>query len=244
MLYCPQENGISGPHPIMRRGKEGVSEMPRMAIVTGLPALAVALAAGPMSADVVFNSFGPGNTYLTTGGWVVAGSAVSGTGGVKAAAMLFVPTADYYFHSLELVLAGYSGPNIVKIALMADGGNVPGLELESWTLTNAMGGTSGALVHVNSTSNPLLSNNTNYWVAAFPVDNYTYAKWLPNPTGMVSTLALGDEGDWTLLCRAPGVFRVVGHPGSPEIPEWSSPMLALAAGLPLGVARMRQKTRR
>ncbi len=217
--------------------------MPRMALVTGLLALAAVLAAGPVPADVVYNSFGPGDTYLTSGGWLIAGSAVSGTGTVKAAAMPFVPTADYYFDSLDLVLARFSGPNIVKIALMSDNANAPGLEMESWTLTNAMGGPSGAVVHVNSASNPQLSSSLQYWVAAFPGDSYTYAKWLPSSTGTVSSVALGDDGNWTLLCRTPGAFRVTGHPGSPEIPEWSSLMLVLAGGLSLAAVRMRRKAR-
>jgi hypothetical protein len=134
-----------------------------------LPACAI-----PVSPVVVYDSFGPGNTYLTTVGWGVEGAAAAA--GFRGQAEWFVPGVDGNLNTIQLAMFRSRGSGLSNIYLAADNGGIPGTILESFLNVLSPGG----LITLNSVAKSLLSAGSEYWICAEPADGSTVSGWYEN----------------------------------------------------------------
>jgi hypothetical protein len=117
--------------------------------------------ATPARATIVFDNFGPGNSYQS-GGFQVAG-----TGSVG---MRFTPSSSGFF-SLLKIAAGTTGspPTPYQVSLRADNGGVPGgiLETLNFDVTTTFG-TNNAPTVVAASGATFLDSQATYWLFASP----------------------------------------------------------------------------
>jgi|GEM_PF-1344263 len=181
-----------------------------------------------ISPVVAFNSFGPGNTYLTTVGWGVEGASTSA--GYRGQAEWFVPGVSGNLSSIQLALFRSSGSGRSNIYLAQDNGGIPGTILESFLNVLSPGG----VLTLNSTAQSLLQAGNEYWLCAEPADSTTVSGWYYNNQSQANGFAYErSQWGWTAFGPPPavpasGVFRVSVTP----VPEPSAVGLA---GLGLGL---------
>ena len=196
------------------------------------------IGSGLVEADVLYNNFGPGDTFDTTTAYRVANN-VPFSSDLSPAMPFTVPLGtDYFFQSVEFAAAWindiepFPGKNF-SMALMTDASNMPGSELESFLFIDAVspffpdGG--GVVLSGTSTTNPVLTAGTQYWMMA-SAENGSEAGWnftLPNITGPFGIYIDGiwEPYDDSILAA----FRVTGEPVEP-IPEPGT-LLLLSTGL-------------
>jgi len=174
---------------------------------------------------VVFNSFGPGNTYGSGIVWGVSGASVSG--GYRGQAEFFTPAASGYLSSILLATYHVSGSGFSNFYIAQDNGNgIPGAILESFTdVLNANSG----LLTLTSTVRPLLQAGTEYWLCDEPAAANSYNAWYQNNQGYAPGFAFErSEWNWSAFWGAEnsGVFKVSVTP----VPEPSIKGVAILCG--------------
>jgi hypothetical protein len=173
---------------------------------------------------VVFNSFGPGNTYNSGILWAVSGASTSA--GYRGQAEFFTPGISGYLSSILLATGRVSGSRYSNFYIAQDNGSgIPGTILESFTsVQNANG-----LLTLNSTVQPLLQAGTEYWLCDEPTADNSYNGWYQNNQGYAPGFAFErSEWGWEAVSGPPnsGVFRVSVTP----VPEPSVTGLATLCG--------------
>jgi hypothetical protein len=202
-----------------------------MKTICCLLALAVfAMLAGRAEASpiVLYDNFGPGQSYDTGDSWAVD-SAPGYSGGL---AVSFTPATTVTFDAVLLPLDYFTGTNNVVVNLRPDVSGQPGaISLESFSLTGLIPAPASTVYQLNSVSNPVLNAGTTYWIAAFPGSSATETGWLWNSTGALGFSGTGDGGNTWTVTDSPGypapALEVLGNQVS--TPEPSS--LAMLAGL-------------
>jgi len=170
-------------------------------------------AANPSSAVetpvVVFDSFGPGNTYNTGVAWGIYGTGISA--GYRGQAEWFVPTISGNLSNFTLATFKVAGTGRSNFFLAEDSGaSTPGTILESFLERTI---TANGLMTVNSTSAPLLQAGTKYWLCQEPTDASTQNAWFQNNQNYHPGFAY-DRGAWgwsfveSGFAPPSGVFRV------------------------------------
>jgi hypothetical protein len=175
---------------------------------------------------VVFNSFGPGNTYNSGIAWAVSGA--SSSGGYRGQAEFFTPGISGYLSSILLATHRVSGSRLSDFYIAQDNGSgTPGAILESFTnIQNANG-----LLTLNSTVQPLLQAGTEYWLCDEPTADNSYNGWYQNNQGYAPGFAYErSEWGWEAVpadySPNSGVFQVSVTP----VPEPSVTGLATLCG--------------
>jgi hypothetical protein len=170
---------------------------------------------------VVFNSFGPGNTYNSGVVWAVTGASASG--GYRGQAEFFTPGISGYLSSIQLATYRLGGSGLSNFYIAQDNGSgIPGTILESFTsVLNANG-----LLTLNSTAKPLLQAGTEYWLCDEPAAGNSDNGWYQNNQNYTNGFAF-ERSEWgweAVTSHAPssGVFRVSVTP----VPEPSVTGLA------------------
>lgn len=160
---------------------------------------------------VVFDSFGPGNTYLTSVVWGVSGAATSG--GYRGQAEWFTPTVSGTLSSVTLATHRQSGSGLSDFFIAQDNGSGPGTILESFlsTANNPNG-----LLTLNSVSQPMLQAGVKYWLCDEPTDSTTSNGWFENSQNYTPGFAF-ERSEWGWSTFGPpsppsGVFRVLVTP--------------------------------
>ena len=152
--------------------------------------LALICQVGYLSADTVFDSFGPGNAYDTTTRYAV-GMTISHTNDPFEQARSFViPSGSDYLLDQITVAAGFfigdlGGPNAMTFSLMRDNSGQPGFLLESLMLTDLPSAWDvGGVITANSSMRSLLQAGQTYWIAATSPDTST--AWFSAPADSIT----------------------------------------------------------
>lgn len=185
---------------------------------------------------IIFDNFGPGDSYDTGNANDVYGPSVSASN-PRACAFPFTPSATYQFASAELPLGVNvfgSGPPTIVVELLSDNGGLPGTVLESFTFTNLVKSYSDKIVQATSILHPVLQLGTQYWLAALPGAANTSGIWnyaLPNTDGNKATTPdIGQTWKLNEFGEQPvSAFEIDGTPFS-AVPEPST-MALMFAGL-------------
>jgi hypothetical protein len=158
-----------------------------------------------LSPVVVFDSFGPGNTYLSSVVWGVSGASTSG--GYRGQAEWFLPGISGNLSSVVLATFRSSGSGRSNFYLAQDNGGIPGTILESYL--NVQNNPNGLLT-LTSAGQPLLQAGTKYWLADEPADLTTVNGWFENNQSFTNGFAF-ERSQWGWQAAdhaASGVFRV------------------------------------
>ena len=158
--------------------------------------LVVLLAAGQLQAAIIFNTFGPGDSYGTSS-WTIGYSGDEFDIGGKFAITVGIP---HTLDSIELAVGMYGGTKEIDVWLMSDAASEPGAIIEAFNFKNFP--EDGSILVGNSVLNPILTPGTNYWlIASAPHEDDTYAGWkISNPVVFIGILLGG--GSWGLVSWA------------------------------------------
>jgi hypothetical protein len=184
---------------------------------------------------LVFNSFGPGNTYNQGVVWAVGG--VSAPGGYRGQAEFFVPGISGYLSSVQLATFRLGGSALSDFFIAQDSSGIPGAVVESFSgVQNASG-----LLTINSVTQPLLQAGQKYWLCDEPDASNSYNGWYENNQNLANGFAFErSEWSWSPVgSPAPtsGVFSVSVTP----VPEPSTfGLLLLGVGLLAARCRRRE----
>ncbi len=190
-----------------------------------LPAALTPLPGAPV---VVFSNYGPGDTYNSSVGWGINGSAIQPYG-YRGQAQRFTPGITANLTSIELALFRWSGSGRSNFSLVEDAAGYPtGPVLENFS--NVL---SSAHTVLTSLAHPLLDAGTTYWLRAEPYDTTTSSGWYYNNQGASTTFGFSfSPGVWQVMpppAPADGVFRISATP-VPEPQVWALLVLAFAFG--------------
>lgn len=197
---------------------------------------------GAARADVLFNNFGPGDSYLGNTGWTVINGGPVGAH-IEEASSFTVSGGDFFFTTAEFGAGHLFGPNVLIVTLHDDAAGVPGDPIESVTLVDQLlrfpnkPQTNYPPVVAPFSGGTVLRDGSTYWLSMSTVtDTDAWAAWNYNITGDLGLRAFReDSGPWSPHTGDPrGVFRVNGAP----VP--SPATLALPVALALRAARRRR----
>ena len=138
-------------------------------LVLALAWLALSSAAQPVT---TYTSFGPGNTFNISSGWLVDGTQNPPEPYVGES-FAFTPSVSGHLSQLDLVLSANHDLSVdlanVSLALNSSR-NLPGTVLESFLNTpcGGYGGLSHPITSLSSSANPLLQAGATYWLCVEP----------------------------------------------------------------------------
>jgi len=113
-------------------------------------------AATASRADVIYTTFGPGQSFLASANWPVQGPQVT------EFAASFVPAGNFTLDSIQLALVLLSGSAALNVQVANDNMSAPGTPIETLSTTDIT--TTPAVVTIDSLSHPPLLSGATYWV--------------------------------------------------------------------------------
>ncbi len=200
--------------------------------------LALSIGVAVAAPVVVFNDFGPGNTYMPGPGITVGCGAVCWNDAGHSGAWSFVPATSVILSSVET--AAFLGPapsGSIVFTISTDAGGVPGGSLESFGLPLIQ---APQLIAFQSRLHIPLLAGQRYWFTAFTQDLVNQAAQIGiNSIGVAGPEAMRiGSGPWTpATSSAYAVFRIAGDTAIPE----PSTLCWVGAGL-LAVALRRRSS--
>ncbi len=206
---------------------------------------AAVLFSSALKADVIYNNFGPSQSFNTTFGLNL------NTLGVGVA---FTPLANsYLLDEIDFVVARFNtdvaNPNTIQAKLYADVGGLPATTaLESLTFTGTLGvllnppditGPVPTVIQLQSSGRPLMIAGQQYWVVLVDQTNGNVGDLIWNSDGNSTTgiVASKEQGQWSRLGNTAGALEVQGTIA--PVPEPGT-LLTLACGL-AGLVAVRRR---
>jgi len=177
--------------------------------------------ASATTSTVVFNSFGPGNTYNASVVWGITGAATSS--GYRGQAEFFVPSGSGALSSITLPTYRQSGSGRSDFFIAEDNGfGTPGDILESFLNT---ANNNNGLLMLNSVAKPQLQAGMKYWLCDEPADSTTINGWFEGQSYSPGFAFERSEWGWSFVAPPSvppsGVFSVSVVP----VPEPSAVLL-------------------
>ena len=184
--------------------------MKLISIAASSALLSLSLISTVGASTIVYDNFGPGDSYATNLLWALGQEA--GLGDIDRG-FGFTPSESGYLYSVEVAvsLTIFASPNVLDLWIMDDASGEPGNILESFHLVDAMGpaGSLNSPVTAIANGNTFLSASEQYWLIASLPDPATDAGWNFNTTGDIAPLATRfDSGNWTVNNQGSGAFRI------------------------------------
>jgi|SRR5688500_2086008 hypothetical protein len=197
-------------------------------------------------AVVLFNNWGPNNTYNGNTGWTVnIGAALQAH--LEQASVFTVTGGDYFLNTVDLAVGHLFGPNVLFVRLHADDNNKPGAVIAQTVVVDQM----QPLPSDPKVNHPpvvatfpgatLLEGGTNYWIS-LDVDTSVTDAWLAWNYNITNDRALRadrtDGGPWVTYPQFPeprGTMRINATP----VPEPTGVVLFAAVGMALARRRSR-----
>jgi len=174
--------------------------------------LVVLLAAGQLQAVPIFNTFGTGDTFWTSGGRVVGNPSFEFDIGSQFTITVGTP---HKLDSIEIAACLMQGTNEIEVWLMSDNTNEPGAIIEAFNFQNLPDYSSEnrPLLVGNSTLNPILMPGTNYWLVASAPNADTFAIWNYSDWANIGPMAMRQgTGDWYASNDTMTAYRINGSP--------------------------------
>jgi hypothetical protein len=155
--------------------------------------------------QTVFSTFGPEEAFDSvlpgpSVGAGVLGGFPAADGGITLACA-FTPAVSAYLSRVDLGMeykydpVKASGPANLYVIIAADEYGLPGAEIETIQVTNALGGIANAMgiVSANSAARPWLQAGTQYWLVVAPPDlRNTVFDWLLSPQPNLEVLSTSE----------------------------------------------------
>lgn len=193
-------------------------------------------------ATSIVNTFGPGDTYTTLAGLVVAGpssSFAADTGQANG----FVPVNTYTLDGIRLAAWISSGsPNELDVSLMTDASGLPsGVAMESWVFTGLT--QTGSIFSAASVLHPTLAAGSLYWLTA-SAPGSAEDGWFYEDQSFTNRYAESFHGTWVGFPSNNVAFEIDGtivSTGTP-VPEPATLVLT-ALGLAAVIRRPRSMNR-
>ncbi len=147
-------------------------------------------------ADTIFSNFGPSDSFQTGIGYTISGSS-SPIGDTIDSAMAFTSTGNFTLSQIDAAVGNVTGVNAVTFTLNTDVGGLPGVIMESWTVTGlpAFGG-SYAPVSLISLPGVMLNAGQSYWLEASAGDPTNWPAWNYNSIGETGPVDQYPGGGW------------------------------------------------
>jgi hypothetical protein len=185
--------------------------------------------------DIVFDSFGPGDTYSQFG--YAFGIAVGSE--PLAIAVPFSPSFASHLDRISLPLQGFVPAHFgTRITVWSDSNGLPDAVLEEFVFP--LGGPLGTY-EFSSTVNPALLPGSTYWVSielgSPDPGEFGFWRFVPSPASPLVAERF-NSGAWTSREYIPGALRVTALEDAPQVPEPGSMLLA-SVGLLLTCLRFR-----
>ena len=204
---------------------------------------AVLVATSPTRAVVLFNNFGPNDSYLGNTGWTVS-NGVDLMVHLEQAARFTVSGGDHFLTSVELAMGHLFGPNVLHVTLHSESAGGPGAVLQTVTVLNQIlplptePQVNNPPIVANFGSSTVLANGGAYWISlsSDTVEPNSWLVWNYNITGDMGTRAhRTDGGPWQVFSGQDprGTFRINGTP----VPEPTGALAFVLAGALTLVAR-------
>jgi hypothetical protein len=180
---------------------------------------ALILSARPAArADVIYSTFGPGDSYNADMGQIFAGPDFSA--GRLSIAVLFGSPADYTLDSVDAAMVYSAGADTVRFSIISDNNDQPtGTILVMDTLYGVLQD-SPALVHWIPSTSVSLRRDTAYWFVVEGIQDF-FGAWQQNDQRLTGIGSVDRGSGWTRFHDLVPAYRLSGTPipGAFPVPE-------------------------
>jgi hypothetical protein len=194
---------------------------------------------------IVFNTLGPGDTYVSNSG-VTVGNVV-GLGTLLEEAAQFTAVVSGNLATVDLGLTG-TDTGAVNVFLYADSAGSPNNAIQTFlgsgTPTVAFGTTNNSLVSFTVAGTVPVVMGTNYWLVLKPanVNERVEANWNQSLATAGSVKASFDDSTWLDNGSTLPAFRITAQGAAvPDGSSSTSALLAIAIAVMFGLNLLRRK---
>lgn len=186
-----------------------------------LSGIAFAAAAHIQASTIIFDSFGPGDSYDINEGASVCGP--NSVIGLFSSGFSFVPATTLSLDTIQVAVGTIGGTNAFSLQLQAGNGasGGPGTVLENILVSGQMQpfGFANPLISVTSVARPVLQAGNTYWLVAVGEDD-AWAAWDMSNLGLRGMYYSIQGGQEVLLSdQLITAFRITGD----AVPEPALP---------------------